>query len=274
MAMPSTYAHYRMGREVGDRLHGTEGELVARYRELFNIGLHGPDILFYYGALGSNPVNAVGFGLHEKSGVSYFENARRSILQSQNPEAARAYAYGVLCHFALDVTCHPYVEEKIRRSGISHTEIEVEFDRKLMLLDGRDPVSHVLTDHIHPRPQWEEMIAPFYPGVTPRQVEKALHSMIFLNKLLLAKNPVKREIIYGVLRLTGNYQEMHGLIVNPGGNPACRDSNDKLYTLYCQAGQLAERLIYGFEDFLTGKAGLDPIFAYNFEGRLPKEKAA
>lgn len=50
-----------MGREVGDRLHGTEGERVARYRDLFNIGLHGPDILFYYGALGSNPVNAWGY---------------------------------------------------------------------------------------------------------------------------------------------------------------------------------------------------------------------
>lgn len=91
---------------------------------------------FYYGALGSNPVNAVGFGLHEASGADFFENARRTILESWDSEAARVYAYGVLCHFALDVTCHPYVEEKIRRSGISHTEIEVEFDRKLMLLDG------------------------------------------------------------------------------------------------------------------------------------------
>lgn len=272
--MPSTYAHYRMGREVGDRLHGTEGERVDRYRDLFNIGLHGPDILFYYGALGSNPVNAVGFGLHEASGADFFENARRTILESWDSEAARVYAYGVLCHFALDVTCHPYVEEKIRRSGISHTEIEVEFDRKLMLLDGLDPVTHVLTGHIHPRARWEEIIAPFYPGVTVRQVEKSLHSMIFLNKLLLAKNPAKRKMIYGILRLTGNYPEMHGLIVNPEGNPACRDSSDGLYTLYCQAEQMAERLIYGFEDFLAGKAELDPIFAYNFEGRLPGEKAA
>ena len=97
--------------------------------------------------------------------------------------------------------------------------------------------------------------------------------MIFLNKLLLTKNPVKRKIIYGILRLTGNYQEMHGLIINPEGNPLCQDSNDKLYALYRQAEHLAEKLIYSFENFLTGKTDLDPIFDYNFEGQLPKEKS-
>ena len=271
--MPSTYAHYRMGREVADHLHGTERSLVVRYPDLFNIGLHGPDILCYYGALSSNPVNATGFGLHEKSGAFYFKNAKLVILKSHAPEAAQAYTYGVLCHFALDVTCHPYVAEKIQSSGISHAEIEVEFDRMLMLQDGLDPVSHVLTDHIHPQSQWDTVIAPFYPGVTPRQVGKSLHNMISLNKLLLAKNPIKRKIIYGILRLTGNYQEMHGLIVNPEGNPLCQDSNDKLYALYYQAEHLAEKLIYSFEDFLTGKTDLDSIFDYNFEGQLPKEKS-
>lgn len=270
--MPSTYAHYRLGKEVEARLGGKEGERVARYRELFYIGLHGPDILFYYGALGSNPVNAVGFGLHEESGAAYFERARRLILKRRDSEAALVYSYGVLCHFALDVTCHPYVEEKVQASGITHTEIEVEFDRKLMLLDGLNPVTQVLTDHIHPESRWAEVIAPFYPGVTAQQVEKSLHKMISLNKLLLAKNPLKRGIILGVLRLTGNYQGMHGLIINPKGNPDCRDSNDRLFDLYNQAVDLAGKLMDGFEDFLAGKAGLDPICDYNFEGRYPKEK--
>lgn len=272
--MPSTYAHYRMGKEVEAQLQGAERTRVTQYQALFDIGLHGPDILFYYDALRSNPVNAVGYGLHEKSGESFFENARQVICKSQDPEAARAYAYGVLCHFALDVTCHPYVEEKIQRSGVSHTEIEVEFDRKLMLLDGLDPVTHVLTAHIHPQMRWAEVIAPFYPGVMPRQVEKALRSMIFLNKLLLAKNPVKRKIIYGILSLTGNYPEMHGLVVNPEGNPICRDSNERLCELYSQAERLAEEMIDRFEDFLTGKAELPPIFEYNFEGRRPGEEMA
>ena len=31
-----------------------------------------------------------------------------------------------------------YIDEKIAKSGISHTEIEVEFDRNLMEKDGLD----------------------------------------------------------------------------------------------------------------------------------------
>ncbi len=270
--MPSTYAHYRMGKEVENNLCEAKRELINKYQDLFNIGLHGPDILFYYGALGTNPVNAVGYSLHEKSGLSYFKNAKEVIQNSENPKASLAYAYGVLCHFALDVTCHPYVEEKIQSSGVSHTEIEVEFDRMLMLKDGFDPTTHVLTNHIHPKMQYSEIIAPFYVGITPNEVEKALHSMIFSNKLLLARNPVKRKIIYGVLRITGNYKEMHGLIVVPKGNPLCEDSNNRLYDLYAQAEKLAEEFINTFEGFLTGEEELKPIFKRNFAGQLPQEE--
>ena len=272
--MPSTYAHYRLGKEVSEKLSGTPAKLVSEYPDLFYIGLHGPDILFYYGALGKNSVNAVGHSLHKKSGTNFFENAREVILKSGNPDASRAYAYGVLCHFALDVKCHPCVSEKIRTSGITHTEIEVEFDRKLMLVDGLDPVTHVLTDHIKPTDESCEIIAPFYSGVTPKQIKKALRSMIFLNRLLLAKTTAKRKLIYAVLRITGNYKQMHGFVVNPDGNPECADSNDSLYALYNEAEKLAEKFISDFEDYLNGKACYGSIFDYNFDGKLTEEKKA
>ena len=116
--MPSTYAHFKLGRDVKNR---------------YMIGLHGPDILFYHRPLVSDPVNAVGYSLHEKSGRSFFEQARDAVIVSENQAATLAYAYGVLCHFALDASCHAYVDEKIESSGVPHTEIEVEFDRMLML---------------------------------------------------------------------------------------------------------------------------------------------
>lgn len=42
--MPSTYAHYRMGQEVRNAINGNEKVIVEKYLDLFNIGLHGPDI--------------------------------------------------------------------------------------------------------------------------------------------------------------------------------------------------------------------------------------
>ena len=50
--VPTTYTHYKFGREVIDALPELLRKTVESGRELFDIGLHGPDILFYYhGAL-------------------------------------------------------------------------------------------------------------------------------------------------------------------------------------------------------------------------------
>lgn len=272
--MPSTYAHYRMGKEVKTYLNLKERNIVEKYPDLYMIGLHGPDILFYYGALWSNPVNAVGFGLHEQSGRSYFEAACKVIAKSNNKEAALAYTYGVLNHFALDTTCHKYVDEKIECSEVTHTEIEVEFDRSLMILDGYDPVRHVLTDHIHPTTSNAEIISQFYPGITAKQVKKSLNSMISYNKLLLANTDFKRNVIYAILKATGNYTEMHGLIVNPMGNSVCEDSNQKLMELYEQAKTRAVTFIHDFDENMRGIKPFDLIFDYDFGGRMKSGESA
>ena len=46
--MPSTYAHRRFGANVLDHLPAPLREKLEAHRELYDIGLHGPDLLFYY----------------------------------------------------------------------------------------------------------------------------------------------------------------------------------------------------------------------------------
>ena len=46
--MPSTYAHYRFGREVAQSLSPQNKSIVQTYPELYAIRLHGPDLFFYY----------------------------------------------------------------------------------------------------------------------------------------------------------------------------------------------------------------------------------
>ncbi len=163
-----------MGKEVWQALSGREHKRIDAYPEPYLIGLHGPDILFYYHALSNNPVNAIGYGLHVKPGKTFFEQVRMTAQHSPEQDAALSYAYGLLNHFALDVSCHAYVDEKIAASGVTHTEIEVEFDRSLMLKDRLNPVTHILTDHIQPSSGNAKVIAPFYPGTTQKQIQKAL----------------------------------------------------------------------------------------------------
>ena len=53
--MPTTYAHDLFGKEVYKKLPSDMKALIRRYRDLYRIGLHGPDILFYY-MVSKNPV--------------------------------------------------------------------------------------------------------------------------------------------------------------------------------------------------------------------------
>lgn len=269
--MPSTYAHYRMGQEVYKKLKGEEKRVVEAKKELFDIGLHGPDILFYYKPLFMNGINQVGYGMHAVPGMDFFKKAAGILESSRDRKACRAYIYGFICHFALDVTCHGYIDEKIAASGISHTEIEVEFDRELMIMDGYEPVTHNLTGHIHATKENAEVIQNFFAGVSSIQVQKALEGMISYNKLLIAPSRIKRCLIYALLKATGNYKEMHGLLVNYEKNPMCEDSNKKLMELYMQAEILAVRLI---EDYMDSARGIIPYhekYHYTFGSQLGGE---
>lgn len=46
-------------------------ELIRRHKALYLIGLHGPDILFYYKALSSNPVNDLGYRMHGEPAADF-----------------------------------------------------------------------------------------------------------------------------------------------------------------------------------------------------------
>lgn len=137
--MPSTYAHRRFGTNVLEHLPDELRAQLEQNRELYDIGLHGPDLLFYYHAAKSNPVGALGNAMHEEPG-RVFDRARRVVHCEADRDAALAYALGFVCHFALDSTCHPYVEQFTRESGVTHCEIETEFDNMLLRRDGYDPL--------------------------------------------------------------------------------------------------------------------------------------
>lgn len=80
--MPSTYAHYRLGQQVRQALSGPQREAVEAWPALYLIGLHGPDILFYYHPLSSHPVKAVGHLLHGRPGRGFFRHACQVIRES------------------------------------------------------------------------------------------------------------------------------------------------------------------------------------------------
>ena len=262
--MPSTYAHRRFGADVLALLPDGLRATLEQHRELYDIGLHGPDLMFYYKALQSNPVNRLGNTMHEQKGEVFFTRARTVVENAPDKDAALAYVLGFVCHFALDSTCHPYVEAYTRQSGVSHCEIETEFDDMLLRRDGHDPKSFFTASHIRPTAENARVIAPFYEGVTVDETLAAMKGMITVHHLLQAANPVKRWVVLTGMKVVGKYDMLHGLVADPQPNPKCVESGKRLEELYAQALPLAETLILEFVAKLDTDQPLSKAFDHTF----------
>ena len=111
--MPQQHTHIINSEKRCSAHFKTFRNSIEAHRELFDIGLHGPDILFYYNALKERSVNEQGHTLHRQFADEFFHHAVEVIEKAKDPSAARAYIYGFICHFALDSEYHPYVEKKL-----------------------------------------------------------------------------------------------------------------------------------------------------------------
>ena len=248
--MPTTYAHYKFGKEVISALPRPLRSTVENHRELFDIGLHGPDILFYYYPMKRNTVNGQGYALHDKPADVFFRHGAEIAKAAEDSAAARAYLYGVICHFALDSECHPYVEKMIYESGISQSAIEMEFDRLLLKEDYMNPVRYLAVKHIHPTKENGAVIAPFFEDLTADTVQKALKGMISYHKLLLAPGTVKRKILFAGMKVSGQYDSLHGMVMSLEPNPACKEYCRLLKRLFAGAVSLAAGLIIRYQKVL------------------------
>lgn len=262
--MPSGYTHYRFGKEVTTCLTSRYLKPIEKYRDLYNIGLHGPDILFYYKPLSSNAVNQTGYGMHDEYADSFFERGIALLKSCDEPDALRAYLYGFICHFALDSTCHPFIEKMIQVSGLSHSEIETELDRYFMLKDDIDPTTYVPVHHIYATDFNSHIIAPCFPAISESEVKAALKGMITYLKLLHAPGSVKRNVLYAGLKLSGHYESMQGLIMKPQANAVCEKYCNLLNSHYQEAVTTAASLIKQYAGVIDNSLPMPSRFHQTF----------
>ena len=245
--MPSTYAHFKFAKEV---LHFMPPKAITAVKDnpmLYFTGCHGPDILFYYKAIKSNGVNRLGYAMHERSAAPFFERTKELVKKGGQPSLA--YTMGFITHFALDSTCHGYVESRRKAAGISHTKLEVEFDRSLLEADGKNAVKQRLCGHISPRKTIAQVIAPFF-DLTPREIERSMRDMRTICNLFVCPNAVKRGIVRGVLKAVGG--ELPDQVMTKLPDPACAESNAAMKELYDEALGTAKLLAEDYMNTLGG----------------------
>lgn len=264
--MPSTFAHRIFGEKVLLLLPEKERSCLSRWRDRFGLGLHGPDLLFYYKALSRNRVNELGREMHDWPGLEFFRPIGEK-LQSKNwPESSWAYLAGCLCHFALDYTCHGYVDEQAARGGPNHNEIELELDRALIRGLGQSPAKGHFIGHILPSKGLAEDAAQFFPGISPEEILESARSMRFIVSMVSAPSALERSAIDLALKISGN-QGLASIVMPRQEDIRCRESTAWLIDSMDRAGELAERLILGFKDCVIGTRAFDEEYSYDFGSR-------
>lgn len=264
--MPTTYAHYRLGETVRKRLPESVQNIINDNQELFHFGVHGPDHFFYYNPLMKTSVGMTGTRIHEEPAKNFFIQATQQIHKCSNKDAHLAYAYGYLCHFAMDYVCHGYIGEQMEEKGLSHYEIEAEYDRRLLVMDGYNkPVSVCTTKHLQPTMDNASVIADFYEGITVNQVHKSLKGMVLYLNILRAPNKFLRKFLFCAMKMAGVYNTMNGLVMNYEESHKCIETTDELVRRFDIAVETAVRIITEFERFFAQGGALSENFCYNFE---------
>lgn len=257
--MPAAYTHHRFGAQVLAALPEPLRCRIEPHRALYDLGLYGPDLFFYHEPLHSDPVQRVGYAMHDQSGGTVF---RRFAALDDGSEESFAYTAGFLCHFALDSRCHGYVEQ-MTALGVSHTELETQLDRSFLVEDGFDPLTYDPAENIVYTASDAKVIARFFPQVNVQDILRALQQMRFYLRLLTGKASLKRKALAAGCRLIGAERSFGGMIMTDQPDPRCGEMLQRLQRLTAGAVRPACELIEAWP------AVEDPLYEMTFNGRTP-----
>lgn len=183
MILSASFAHYRFGKALLPLLPPQAAQDVKRFRRLYDMGLHGPDIFFYHNPIMTTQAGSLGKKFHRMSGADFFRHG----CAIARTEAHRAYLYGLLAHYCLDSQIHPYVHECVAAGKVRHVEMEVEFDRFLMEADGiLSPHTYDQTGHMKLTRGECATVAEFY-GTSASAVRRSVGNFSIASKLLTLK---------------------------------------------------------------------------------------
>lgn len=262
--MPTTYAHDLFGKMVYHRLDPEIQEKIKKYQTTYQIGLHGPDILFYVRPFYKNRFNQMAHRLHREEAAGFFERGRE-LYQKTGNEEILVYLLGFICHFMLDSTCHPYISEYMKKTGARHDEIETEFDRALMVRTGKDPFHYQPGSVIRIEKNSVDAISEVMEGMSHRDIVRALMGSKFYTRLPICDSEKKRKIKLAVARILFMYRLADGRIIRGEPKDICLESTQHLTQLFLQTVPEAAAMINEYYKQRNGSDRLNVRFDRNYK---------
>ncbi len=177
--MPACLAHYQFGQDMIGRLDDDMRRLVLAHRNEYEIGLQGPDIFFYYKPYKKNEIANYGTTRHLEKASRMFA----PILEKTQQGAALSYLFGLICHYALDRNCHPYVCGHSPKVS-DHLIMEAAYDRHIAFRCGLQKArySYILAFG----PDYSAMAA-LWPGMGRKIIKKCVRALRRYTRLLDCK---------------------------------------------------------------------------------------
>ncbi len=265
--MPTTYTHDLFGKRIYRYIPEEIQQVLRSHKDLYRIGLHGPDILFYY-MVSKNRISQLGVRMHRTQARAFFEESMKKVRETGD-EALLAYMIGFGCHYLLDSECHPYVGEMDSSGVISHTMLEKEFDRQLMLETGRDPLTFRPSDCIVPTYDYAKVIHKVITEVGVTNIFISLKMMKRLtNKMVCNDGGKRRRRIYRLLRFAGknNADQLIEHFMLPEPPEGCEIPLKQLRKHFDKALQDAPQYLTELFDLSRTEKGLSERWNLTYNG--------
>ena len=222
--MPTTYAHDLFGQKAYAFLNPEIKQVIRKNKNLFRIGLHGPDILFY--DIPNARVTGTGIAMHREAAAPFFERGM-TIVRQKKDEKLLAYLLGFAC-----------VYERAEKKVISHTLLEKEFDRTLMLETGKNPYRYYPSCGVIPHITYACVIHRAIPKIRTREIHTSLKLMKLITNCLVYDNHGRRKNFLTFLsRIAGKKlsAEMMEYFMEKDPIPGSAVPVHKLHTLFDKA---------------------------------------
>ena len=277
--MPALYTHYRFGKAVEKELPAPLQETLADYPQAFALGTQGPDILFYHKPMKSNPVRSRGVALHAVAPEGFFVRAAKEIVgaRKQNndnlADALTAYVCGFLCHFTLDISCHPYIDEKAYGT-FTHGKIESELDKYMLRLDGL-PIRGYNTATPLSAENYTVQACADILEVKEEEIQRAIKTIKKINGWFSSKCEPFHALAHVVLTVAGMERKFGDMFLHKKDDTRFDGMGKVLLEKSNAAIEKAAALITEFMDNVdqTAECGAlhNETYQYNYSGILAKE---
>lgn len=260
--MPSIYAHYRFGTALLPSLPADVRKTIQRFRGLYEMGTHGPDIFYYSSPVIHTGTGYLGIKFHEQTGREFFTRVCRAV-RLERSEGAQSYLYGLLTHYCLDSRCHEVISRLTEEENLQHMELETEFERYLLEKDGKVPAyAQDMSPHITLTEGECATVSRFYPPATAAAVGRSVKNMAFYTRLLAAPDGIGRTVLEKGIRAMP--REIQGMLMGKTPNAACAIHCEAVMESYQKAMEEFPVYLEQLREHMTYSAQFGPEFDKQF----------